>query len=117
MYGIDYTISAPEDYSESDEYTVTFFGQGSYAGSVEKTFTISQFTPVSEIITHNNINIWSFEKTVLVENAESEIIIADMSGRIVNRLKPDSDRMEIQMSNDGIYIVKTGLATKKVLIR
>lgn len=117
MYGIDYTISAPEDYSESDEYTVTFFGQGSYAGSVEKTFTISQFTPVSEIIAHNNINIWSFEKTVLVENAESEIIIADMSGRIVNRLKPDSDRMEIQMSNDGIYIVKTGLATKKVLIR
>ncbi|MBQ3691148.1 MAG: CotH kinase family protein [Bacteroidales bacterium] len=114
---IDYTISAPKDYNASEEYTVTFFGQGSYGGSVEKTFSISQFTPVPEITPHNNIKIWSYEKRVFVENAESEIIIVDMSGRIVNRIKPNNDHMEIQLSNDGIYIVKTGLNSQKILIK
>jgi len=65
----------------------------------------------------NSVKIWSFEKIVFVENAESEILIADMSGRIVKIVKPENSRMEIRLSNGGIYIVKTGLKTQKIIIR
>jgi len=65
----------------------------------------------------NSVKIWSFEKIVFVENAESEILIADMSGRIVKIVKPENSRMEIRLSNGGFYIVKTGLKTQKIIIR
>lgn len=74
-------------------------------------------TPVSELNPQNSVKIWSFEKTVFVENAESEILIADMSGRIVKIVKPENSRMEIRLSNGGVYIVKTGLKTQKIIIR
>lgn len=75
-------------------------------------------TPVSEI-SANSIKIWSSDKTIIVENANAntEIRIADMSGRLVKTIKATADRMEIPMLKSGIYIVKTGAKTQKVMIQ
>ena len=64
-----------------------------------------------------NVKIWSSGKTIFVENGGKEIFIVDMSGKIVKTVKPDSNRIEIQMSKGGIYIVKTNSKTQKVIIR
>ena len=71
----------------------------------------------TENITLSNVKIWSFEKTIIVENAEKEIVIADMSGRVVKNIKPENTRTEIHLNKGGIFLVKTGLSTKKVVIR
>ncbi|MBQ5539564.1 MAG: bacterial Ig-like domain-containing protein, partial [Bacteroidales bacterium] len=71
----------------------------------------------TEDITLSSVKIWSFEKTIFVENAVNEIVIIDLTGRVVKNVAPDSNRMEIQLSKGGIYIVKTGLSTKKVSVK
>ena len=74
-------------------------------------------TPVSEVSPNDNIRIWSFERTIYVQNATAEVIIVDMAGRPVQTVKATSDRLEIPMPKTGIYIVKTGAKTQKVMIR
>ena len=71
----------------------------------------------TENIIANNTKIWSYDKTIIVENVDSEIHIVDMSGRIIKSIKPDNQRTEIPMPKSGIYIVKTGLTAQKVIIK
>ena len=74
-------------------------------------------TPTSELSITNTAKIFSYDKTIVIENASSEIRIADMQGRLVNTTKATTDRTEIPMQKSGIYIVKTGNTTQKVMIR
>ena len=71
----------------------------------------------TEDITLSSVKIWSFEKTVIVENATNDIVIVDLTGRVVKKVAPDSNRMEIQLNKGGIYIVKSGVNTKKVSVQ
>ena len=102
------------DANKTGEQTVTV----EYLGLIT-TFkvTVSPSTPVSEIDPANDINIWSFEKTIYVQNPGNDIRIADISGRLIMTIKANSDRMEIPMQKAGIYIVKTGVKTQKVIIQ
>ena len=89
---------------------------GYFTKSGEKPY--EETTPVSEIApAKDNIDIWSFEKTIFIQNPSKEIRIVDMSGRLVRTVKATADRMEIQMQKSGIYIVKTGAKTQKVMIQ
>ncbi len=89
---------------------------GYFTKSGEKPY--EEPTPVSEITPANyNTDIWSFEKTIYVQNPGKEIRIVDMSGRLVKTVKATADRMEIPMQKSGIYIVKTGAKTQKVMIQ
>ncbi len=89
---------------------------GYFTKSGEKPY--EEPTPVSEITPANyNTDIWSFDKTIYVQNPGKEIRIVDMSGRLVKTVKATADRMEIQMQKSGIYIVKTGAKTQKVMIK
>jgi surface protein len=74
-------------------------------------------TATDDISVNSNVKIWSNEKTIFVENGSKEIQIFDMNGRTVKTVKSDTDRVEIPMSKSGIYIVKTGVATQKVIIQ
>jgi uncharacterized protein YkuJ len=74
-------------------------------------------TPVSEIDTNNAVKIYSYGKTIIVENGGSEIKIIDMSGHIVNTVTSNSNRVVIPMSKSGLYIVKTVVKTQKILIQ
>ncbi|MCR5453828.1 MAG: T9SS type A sorting domain-containing protein, partial [Bacteroidales bacterium] len=73
-------------------------------------------TPVSEMPA-NNTKIWAANQNIIVENSYNTIYIADISGRIVKTLNATSDRTEIPIQKQGIYIVKTGATTQKVIIR
>ncbi len=73
-------------------------------------------TAVSEI-SNTNIRIWSFGSTVYVENATSDIYIVNLSGSLITKRTPESSRMEICLNNKGVYIVKTGDTTQKIIIQ
>ncbi|MBO4372163.1 MAG: BspA family leucine-rich repeat surface protein, partial [Bacteroidales bacterium] len=73
-------------------------------------------TPVLEV-SSNSVRIWSYDKTVFIENAESEIHIISLSGTTICRLVPESSHIEINLLKTGIYIVKTGKVTQKVAIQ
>ncbi|MCR5455641.1 MAG: BspA family leucine-rich repeat surface protein [Bacteroidales bacterium] len=74
-------------------------------------------TPVSEIDTNNAVKIYSYGKTIIVENGGSEIKIIDMSGHIVKTVTSNSNRDVIPMSKSGLYIVKTVVKTQKIMIQ
>ena len=63
----------------------------------------------------NALNIYTYGKTIVIENATDEIRVYDAMGRIVGR---DIARIvsTIKINNIGIYIVKTGNAVKRVLV-
>ena len=61
-----------------------------------------------KVASENTTKIWSFERTIIVENATSEIVVADISGHIIRRVLPVSDRIEIPLPRLGVYVVRTG---------
>ena len=71
----------------------------------------------TENIAANNIKIWSYDKTIVVENGGKKISIVDMSGRTIKNIINDNQRTEITMQKPGIYIVKTGVKTQKVITK
>ncbi len=71
----------------------------------------------TENIAANNIKIWSYDKTIVVENGGKKISIVDMSGRQIKNIINDNQRTEITMQKPGIYIVKTGVKTQKVITK
>ena len=70
-----------------------------------------------ETIAADKVKIWSADKTVYVEHANGNIVIADLSGRIVKTIVPACDRTEIPLSKSGVYIVRTMGKTQKVSVR
>ena len=74
-------------------------------------------TPTSEIAINSSVKIWSFDRTIVIENPGRDIQIVDINGRLVNTMKTDDSRIEIPMSAPGIYIVKTVAKTQKVIIK
>ncbi|MBQ5404393.1 MAG: leucine-rich repeat domain-containing protein [Bacteroidales bacterium] len=115
--GKDYTVEYTDN-TNAGTATAKIIGKGNYSGNIEKTFVINP-APVTatDDITLSSVKIWSFNKTIFVENAAQEIVIVDMSGRIVKTIKPESSRTEIQLEKSGVYIVKTGIKTQKVSIQ
>ena len=72
-------------------------------------------TPVAEI-QPTDVRIWSFGNTIYVENATDAISVVTISGSTVLKHNSSSSRIEIAIDKPGIYIVKTGKATQKVII-
>ena len=73
-------------------------------------------TAVAEI-SNSNIRIWSFGSTVYIENATSDIYIVNLSGSLITKCTPESSHIEINLNNKGVYIVKTGNSTQKIVIQ
>ncbi|MBQ5540678.1 MAG: hypothetical protein IIU03_10635, partial [Bacteroidales bacterium] len=74
-------------------------------------------TATDDISVNSNVKIWSNEKTVFVENAVTSIYVVDLLGHIIKNIQPQNTRTEIRINQTGIYIIKTGLNTKKVVIQ
>lgn len=122
---IKYTFSRTEG-ENVGEYTITAKGdekQGNYVVTfVDGKLTINAEsenieTATEDIVINSDIKIWSFEKTIFVENATKEIVVVDVVGRVVKIVKPMSDRTEIQFNKGGVYIVKSGIKTQKLIIQ
>ena len=70
-------------------------------------------TPVSEQQDSNG-RIFSYDHTIVIENIAGDVRICNMQGQLVFYGK---DVKEIQINIPGIYIVKAGAMTQKVVIR
>ena len=73
-------------------------------------------TPVSEV-SNSNVRIWSYANTIFVENADEDIYVVSLSGTTIKKASPESSRIEIRITTPGVYIVKTGSISQKVLIK
>ena len=72
-------------------------------------------TIISESVA-NNINIYTFANTIVVENATEEIGIYNSMGRMVAKATANSSRIEIPMWVQGIYVVRVGSIAKRVAV-
>jgi len=88
-----------------------------------KTMPAEDITAESSTITStsefhvSNVKIWSYGKTVYVQNAKSKIHVYDLGGRGLASVKPNNSLTKIVLNRQsGIYIVKTNGATTKVFI-
>mgnify|MGYP003309017001 CR=1 FL=1 len=70
---------------------------------------------VNEMI--SSINIYAFNNTIVVENADADIYVFDIAGKAVAIRKNTSNRVEIKMSDSGLYIIRVGKEAQKVVIR
>ena len=52
----------------------------------------------------------------MVEEADAEVSVFDINGRMIAKTKAVSSRIELPMAIQGVYIVKVGNAVKRVAI-
>ena len=93
--------------------------QGSYAHkyAVENNITyIINENPSSIAEQNTNITVFSHHRTIVVENANSEILVYDAIGRLICRDAACHVLTEIPMEKSGVYVVKVGTISKKVMI-
>ena len=62
------------------------------------------------------VNIYAYQNTIVVENATSEILVYNAMGALVGREAINRVRTEITVTTTGVYIVKTGGTTKRVMV-
>ena len=75
-------------------------------------------TPVATVDKKSDINVWSYNRTIYIENApaDTKYEIVDLNGRIITTSKTKSTKEEIKINQNGVLIVKIGNNTYKVLI-
>ena len=59
--------------------------------------------------------VYIVRNSIIIENATSEIYIYDTMGRMVSR-HAATNHLIVQMKHTGVYILKTGKTTKKVML-
>ncbi|MCQ2052266.1 MAG: leucine-rich repeat protein, partial [Bacteroidaceae bacterium] len=64
----------------------------------------------------SNMKIYAHHNVIVVENAEAEISVYDVTGRCIAKRLADGNRIEIAMQREGIYIVRTGGYSQRVVV-
>ena len=62
------------------------------------------------------VNIFAFGNTIVVENADADVFVYDAFGRLIAKQQAGNQRIEIQIANTGIYVVKVGNAAERVMV-
>jgi len=65
----------------------------------------------------NAVDVYAFNRTIVVENATADIAVFDISGRMVAKRTANSSHIEVQLSESGLYIVKVGTESQKVVLQ
>ena len=65
----------------------------------------------------DEVSIYAHGNTIVVENAAEDILVFDAMGRMIAREAVNADRTEIQVEGTGVYVVKTGSTSKRVMIK
>ena len=63
-----------------------------------------------------SVNIFAFGNTIVVENADADVFVYDAFGRLIAKQQAGNQRIEIQIANTGIYVVKVGNAAERVMV-
>lgn len=64
----------------------------------------------------NNLQVYAHGNTIIVENATDEIRVYDAMGRLVVETPHCDVSTEIRVNTAGVYIVKVGNVTKRVMV-
>ena len=76
---------------------------------LETTMTVTvspQSVPVSSIPNTPDINVWSYNRTIYIENApDTKYTIIDTNGRLITTSKTQSTKEEIKINKSGVVIV------------
>ena len=62
------------------------------------------------------VNIFAIGNTIVVENADADVFVYDAFGRLIAKQQAGNQRIEIQIANTGIYVVKVGNAAERVMV-
>ena len=103
--------------TEEDHFIVEdddFDEDGDFDNDNENQNNEGEETSATELV--SNLNIFAFNRTIVVENATDEIFVYDAIGRLVCRDATPCVRVEIPMEKSGVYVVKVGTVSKKVMI-
>ncbi len=73
------------------------------------------YVGISEAIA-SNVKIYAHHNVIVVENADAEIGIFDMTGRCVAKHKTEGNHTEITVQKQGLYIVKVGAIATRVVV-
>ena len=63
------------------------------------------------------VNIYAFGNTIVVENADADIYVYDAMGRMIVETPHCDVSTEIRINTTGVYVVKTGNVSKRVMIK
>ena len=69
-----------------------------------------------EEVAANEVNIYAYGNTIIVENTTDEIFVYNAMGRLVCRDEIHRVRAELPIKDTGVYIVKTGNIVKRVIV-
>ncbi|MBR5958054.1 MAG: Ig-like domain-containing protein [Salinivirgaceae bacterium] len=64
-----------------------------------------------------NISIYAYNRTIVVENANADIAVFDINGRMVAKRTANNSRIELQLPKSGLFIVKVGSTSRKVVLK
>ena len=81
-------------------------------------FEVGEATAITEEeATADNVNIYAYGNTIVVENATSPIDVYSAMGQLVSRTIANGERNVITINGTGIYIVRTGNVAKRVMLQ
>ena len=77
------------------------------------------YTGIENIAAANAATVYTSDRNIIISNAEtgSLLMVADMTGRIITNTTARSSEITIPVSAAGIYIVRTGAQTVKVICK
>ncbi len=105
------TINCEVD-SEPNGWDNDWLGDEEYKGKVVWGY---KPTPVTEIAA-NAVNIYAYGRSIVVENATDEISVYNIMGTLVCRDVACNVSTEIRVNGIGVYIVKVGNESKRVMV-
>lgn len=104
----DYTVVLPANTSERDFYYRVLVNYGDSLYSIASNPVKVTLPNAQNINTIKTISFYSFNKTVVIDNVEnySNVEVYNLSGVLINSQKINSNTLQFQVKNSGIYIVK-----------
>lgn len=81
-------------------------------------FTMSVSEKSTGIIESENatMEVSSNGNRIIIDNIEGEYVVSDLSGQRFTGVAESGERVEVTVGNSGVYIVKSGSSTQKVLV-
>ena len=93
---------------------------GLYEVTVDKNIVLNAtFKPIGNPITYieaDGISISTAPGSITIINANAAISVYDMAGRLIMQQKPQ-DQNVITVGNNGLYIVRIGSKSVKVMVK
>ena len=114
-YKVLYTSVSDGNYRDVDMINDSLFVMPAKDVTICAYFEEEDHTAVTESVA-DNLDVYAYGNTIVVENATAEIRIFDAMGRLICRDAMPCVRTELQVNTAGVYIVKVGSVAKRVVV-